>query len=127
MAQAHTLTEIEIRLFERPQKLPFRGRSFKTLSAFLRREAKRSGPWMERIADVVETLGREGWRYRRFTGKALILAHQRPIDGEEMRAYISERFGQEVLPQIAIRGRADEEGRPPVAKAATELRRETAR
>src|SRR3990170_5565987 len=93
MAQTHTLTEIEIRLFERPRKLPFRGRSFKTLSAFLRREAKRSGPWMERIADVVETLGREGGRYRRFTGKALILAHPRPIDGGGGGAYISERVG----------------------------------
>src|SRR3990172_8200777 len=82
MARLHTLTEIEIRLFERPRKLPFRGRSFKTLSAFLRREAKRSGPWMERIANVVETLGREGGRYRRFTGKALILAHHRPNDRE---------------------------------------------
>jgi len=127
MAQAHTLTEIEIRLFERPRKLPFRGRSFKTLSAFLRREAKRSGPWMERIADVVEALGREGWRYRRFNGKALILAHLRPIDGEEMRAYISERFGQEVLPQIAIRARADQEGPPPLPKADDELSRELRR
>src|SRR3990172_9412533 len=51
MAQAHTLTEMEIRLFERPRKLPFRGRSFKTLSAFLRRGAKRSGPRVEGIAD----------------------------------------------------------------------------
>src|SRR3990172_6141945 len=114
MAQAHISTEIEIRLFERPRKLPFRGRSFKTLSAFLRREAKRSGPRVERNAAVVGALGREGGRYRRFPGKALILAHQRPIDGEEMRAYISERFGQEVLPQIAIRARADEEGPPPL-------------
>src|SRR3989304_6711184 len=110
MAQAHPLTETEIRLFERPRNLPFRGRSFKPLSAFLRREAKRSGPWMERIADVVEALGREGWRYRRFNGKALILAHLRPIDGEEMRAYLSERFGREGLPQRAIR--PDQEGRP---------------
>src|SRR3989304_1201032 len=127
MAQANTLPEIEIRLFERPRNLPFRGRSFKTLSAFLRREAKRSGPWMERIANVVETLGREGWRYRRFTGKALILAHQRPIDGEEMRAYLSERFGQEVLPQIAIRERAAEEGAPPLPQADDELSRELRR
>src|SRR3972149_8056331 len=107
MAQAHTGTETELRLSSRPRNLPFRGRSFKPLSAFLRREAKRSGPWMERIADVVETLGREGWRYRRFTGKALILAHQRPIAGEEMRAHISERFGQEGLAPVAIRARAD--------------------
>src|SRR3972149_9809822 len=94
MSQAHTLTEIEILLSERPRNLPFRGRSFKTLSAFLRREAKRSGPWMERIADVVEALGREGWRYRRFNGKALILAHLRPIDGEGTGAYLSEGFGR---------------------------------
>src|SRR3989304_2395550 len=60
MAQAHTLTEIEIRLFERPRKLPFRGRSFKTLSAFLRREGNRSGPWMGGIADGGGAPGRGG-------------------------------------------------------------------
>jgi len=127
MARSHTSTEIEIRLFARPRKLPFRGRSLKTLSAFLRREAKRAGPGLERIADVVESLGREGWRYRTFTGKALVLTHLRPIDGEEMRTYLSERFGQELLPQIAIRERAGEAGPPPLPKADDELSRELRR
>ncbi len=79
-----------------------------------------------RIAEVVETLGREGWRYRTFTGKALVLAHLNPVNGEEMRAYLSERFGQELLPQIAIReGAAD--GPPPLPKADDELSRELRR
>ncbi|MDR7426132.1 MAG: hypothetical protein QN175_10065 [Armatimonadota bacterium] len=127
MARAQTFTELEIRLFERPRKLPFRGRSVKTLTAFLRREAKRAGPWLERVADVVEALGREGWRYRGFTGKALILAHLRPVDGEEVRHYLSQRFGQEVLPQIAIRERTSEDGPPPLPKADDELSRELRR
>jgi hypothetical protein len=128
MARSHTSTEIEIRLFERPRKLPFRGRSLKTLSALLRREAKRGGPWLDRVADVVDALGREGWRYRGFTGKTLILAHLRPIDEEEMRVYLSQRFGQELLPQIAIHERADADDRPPpLPKADDELSRELRR
>jgi len=127
MAKSQTLAEIEIRLFERPRKLPFRGRSLKTLSALLRQEARRSGPWLERIADMIEALAREGWRYRGFNGKAVVLVHLQPIDGQEMRAYLSERFGQELLAQIAIRERRSEPGPPPLPKADDELSRELRR
>ncbi len=127
MAKAHTLSEIEIRLFERPRKIPFRGRSLKTLSTLLRREARRAGPWLERIADMIEALSRDGWRYRGFNGKALTLAHLQAVDGEEMRAYLSERFGQELLSQIAIRERAPEEAPPPLPMADDEFSRELRR
>ncbi len=130
MARAHTTsTELEIQLFERPRKLPFRGRSLRTFSALLRRESRRSGPWLDRAADVVDALVREGWRYRAFTGKSLVLAQGRPVDEEEMRAYMSERFGREVLTQIAIHERTDggSSAPPPLPKADDELSRELRR
>lgn len=126
MARARTLTEIEIRLFDRPRKLPFRGRSLKTLSSILRREARRPGSWLEKAAEVVETLAAEGWRYRAFTGKNLILAHLKPISSEEMRAYLSRRFGEEVLAHIAVYEPAGD-GPPPLPKADDELTRELRR
>lgn len=130
MPKANTIAEIEIKLFDRPRTFPFRGRSLRVLTAALRREADRGshtgGSALGRIASLLDALAKEGWRYATFKGEVLTLVHSQPRGRAQIEAFLTERFGADLLDRITVRERANgPTPRPPrLPKADDEFSRE---
>ncbi|MBI3997577.1 MAG: hypothetical protein HY355_00995 [Armatimonadetes bacterium] len=129
MPKANIVTELEIRLFDRPRAFSFRGRSLRALSAALQREADRSGPHLGRIASVLEVLAKEGWRYAAFKGEVVTLVHQQAPGRAQIEAFLTQRFGTDLLSRITVRERPNSpSSKPPrLPKADDELSRELRR
>lgn len=129
MPKANTIAEIEIKLFDRPRAFAFRGRSLRTLSAALRRESDRSGPQLGRIATMLDSLAKEGWRYATFKGEVVTLVHAQPKGRAQVEAFLTERFGADLLGRVTVRERPNgPTPRPPrLPKADDELSRELRR
>jgi len=131
MGRTHTYTEITIRLFDQPGEFVLRGRSTKAVVAALLRGATAHGPWLRQVARWVEELSRDGWRYRGYTGDALVFRASKPLDESAATTYVRRRLGQEALARISVRGGTEthpRNGRPPkLPKADDELTRELRR
>lgn len=129
MPKSNTATEIDIRIFDRPRAFAFRGRSLRTLSAALRREAGGSGPHLSRIAGVLDTLSGAGWRYASFKGETVTLAHAHAPSRALIEAFLIERFGSDLLELVTIRERVNGPSQKPprLPKADDEMSRELRR
>lgn len=129
MPKANTIAEIDIKLFDRPRAFAFRGRTLRALSAALRREADRSGPHLGRIAGMLDALAKEGWRYLAFKGEVVTLVHHQPYARAQVEAYLTGRFGPDLLTRVTVRERPNGPGaKPPrLPKADDELSRELRR
>ncbi len=130
MGRNQTYTELAIRLFDRPGEFAVRGRSTKAVVAALLRGAAVHGPWLRQVARWVEELSRDGWRYRGYTGEALIFRSTRPLEEQEVMAYVRRRLGQDAVSRVSVRERAAApvRARPPrLPKADDELTRELRR
>ncbi|MDQ7840572.1 MAG: hypothetical protein RDU83_06025 [bacterium] len=129
MPKSNTVTEIDIQIFDRPRAFAFRGRSLRTLSAALRREAGGSGPHLSLIAGVLDALAGAGWRYAAFKGETVTLAHTHAPGRVLIEAFLAERFGPDLLGRIAIRERVNGPSpKPPrLPKADDEMSRELRR
>lgn len=131
MPKANTIAEIEIKLFDRPRAFAFRGRSLRALTSALRREADRGqapGP-LGRIASMLDALAKEGWRYATFKGEIVTLVHAQPKGRAQIEAFLTERFGADLLDRVTVRERPNGPAlRPPrLPKADDELSRELRR
>ncbi|MDR7545611.1 MAG: hypothetical protein QN120_15330 [Armatimonadota bacterium] len=128
MARANAVVEIDVRVFERPRTFAFRGRSLRALSAALRREADRS-PILGRIANLIDTLAAEGWRYASFRGQTVTLVNPQTEGRAQTEAFLTERFGADLLSRITVRERLNgPSAKPPrLPKADDELTRELRR
>ncbi|HEX9531625.1 MAG TPA: hypothetical protein VGA58_02475 [bacterium] len=124
-------TEITIRLFDQPSEFALRGRSTKAVVAALVRGAPAHGPWLRQVARWVEELSHDGWRYRGYTGDALLFRSVKPLDENEATAYVRRRLGQDALERVSVREAAEpasRNGRPPkLPKADDEFTRELRR
>lgn len=130
MGRNQTFTEITIRLVDRPGAFALRARSTKAVVAALLRGAAVHGPWLRQVARLVEDLARDGWRYRGFTGQALVFRSSRPLEQREAAKYVQHRLGEDALARISVQERSDTagNGRPPrLPKADDELTRELRR
>ncbi|MGQ0570802.1 MAG: hypothetical protein ACT4P5_14955 [Armatimonadota bacterium] len=129
MPKANAVVEIEVRVFDRPRTFAFRGRSVRALSTALRREAERSNPQLDRIAGMLDTLAAEGWRYGAFKGHVVTLVHPETLGRAQTEAFLTERFGPDVLARVTVRERANgPSAKPPrLPKADDELSRELRR
>ena len=134
MPKANTIAEIEIKLFDRPRTFAFRGRSVRALTTALRREADRgshvSGPALGRIAAMLDALAKEGWRYATFKGEVLTLVHSQLRGRAQVEAFLTERFGADLLDRVTVRERPNGPTtvRPPrLPKADDEFSRELRR
>lgn len=133
MPKANTIAEIEIKLFDRPRTFAFRGRSLRALTTALRREADRggSGPGLSlgRIASMLDALAKDGWRYATFKGEVVTLVHGQLKGRAQVEAFLTERFGADLLDRVTVRERANgPAARPPrLPKADDELSRELRR
>jgi hypothetical protein len=128
MARANAVVEIDVRVFERPRTFAFRGRSLRALSTALRREADRS-PILGRIANLIDTLAAEGWRYASFRGQTVTLVNPQTEGRAQTEAFLTERFGADLLSRITVRERLNgPSAKPPrLPKADDELTRELRR
>ncbi len=129
MPRSNTVTEIEIKVFDRPRAFAFRGRSLRALSAALRREVAGAGGYLGRIAGVLDALAAAGWRYAIFRGQSVTLTHSHAPDRVLIEAFLAERFGPDLLERITIRERTNRPTpRPPrLPKADDEMSRELRR
>lgn len=132
MGRNHTYTEIEIRLLDAPGELVVRGRSTKAVVAALLRGAATHGPWLRQVARWVEGLAEDGWRYRGYTGDALVFRSTKALGRDEAESYLQRRFGRDALARVAVRelpaAQAANNARPPkLPKADDELTRELRR
>jgi hypothetical protein len=129
MPKAHAVVEIDVKLFDRPRAFAFRGRSLRALSAALRRESERSGPVLGRLAGLIDTLAREGWRYASFKSHTVTLVHPQAPGRVQTEAFLTERFGADLLARVTVRERLNgPSGRPPrLPKVDDELTRELRR
>jgi len=129
MPKANTIAEIDIKLFDRPRAFAFRGRTLRALSAALRREAERSSPQLGRIATMLDALAKEGWRYFTFKGEVVTLVHHQPHGRTQVEAFLTERFGPDLLTRVTVRERSNgPSAKPPrLPKADDELSRELRR
>jgi hypothetical protein len=129
MAKAHAVVEIDVKLFDRPRTFAFRGRSLRALSSALRREAERSNPLLGRIAGLIDTLAAEGWRYASFKGQTITLVHPQTMGRTQTEAFLTERFGPDLLARVMVRERLNGPSlKPPrLPKADDELSRELRR
>jgi len=130
--KANTVTEIEIRVFDRPRPFIFRGRSLRALLTTLRREADRAGPHAGRIVTLLDALAKEGWRYAGLKGEILTLVHAQSQGRTQTETFLTERFGPDLLNRITVRerpnGPSTKPPRPPrLPKADDELSRELRR
>jgi len=135
--KANTVTELEIRVFDRPRPFVFRGRSLRALLTALRRDADRAapqaGPQVGRIVNLLDTLAKEGWRYAGLKGELLTLVHGQSQDRTQIELFLTERFGPDLLNRITVRERPNgpSSTRPPrpprLPKADDELSRELRR
>jgi hypothetical protein len=131
MGRNQIYTEITIRLFDRPGVFALRARSTKAIVAALLRGATVHGPVLRQVARWVEDLTRDGWRYRGYTGDALIFRSTKPLEESEATKYLQRRLGENALARVSLRDRAATpagDGRPPrLPKADDELTRELRR
>ena len=133
MPKANTVTEIEIRVFDRPRPFIFRGRSLRALLTALRREADRAGPHAGpqagRIVTLLDALAKEGWRYAGLKGEILTLVHAQSQGRTQTETFLTERFGPDLLNRITVRERPNGPStKPPrLPKADDELSRELRR
>lgn len=131
MNRNHAYTEVEIRLFDEAGQLTIRGRSTKAVIAALLRGAATHGPWLRQVAHWVEGLAEDGWRYRGYTGQALVFRSTKPLARSECEAYLQRRFGRDALIRVTVRDTADGQSgnsKPPkLPKADDELTRELRR
>jgi len=133
MPKANTIAEIEIKLFDRPRTFAFRGRSLRALTTALRREADRgvSGPGLSlgRLASMLDALAKDGWRYATFKGEVVTLVHGQLKGRAQVEAFLTERFGADLLDRVTVRERTNgPAARPPrLPKADDELSRELRR
>jgi hypothetical protein len=128
MPKANAVVEIDVKLFDRPRAFAFRGRSLRALSAALRREGERA-PVLSRIANLIDTLASEGWRYAAFKGQVVTLVHPQTQGRTQTEAFLTERFGADLLSRVTVRERLNgPTGKPPrLPKADDELSRELRR
>lgn len=103
MNRHSAFTEVEIRLFEDDGQFTVRGRSTKSVVAALLRGAAVHGPWLRQIARWVEGLAEDGWRYRGYTGQALVFRSTKPFGRTECEAYLHQRLGRDALSRVTIR------------------------
>ncbi len=131
MNRNHAFTEVEIRLFEEAGQFTVRGRSTKAVVAALLRGAAVHGPWLRQVARWVEGLAEDGWRYRGYTGQALVFRSTKPLARTECETYLQRRLGRDALNRVTVREGANGEGsgsKPPkLPKADDELTRELRR
>jgi hypothetical protein len=130
MNRHYTHTEVEIRLFDEDGQFTVRGRSTKSVIAALLRGAAIHGPWLRQIARWVEGLAEDGWRYRGYTGQALVFRSTKPLPRTECEAYLHRRLGRDALDRVTIRETPNGENptQPPkLPKADYELTRELRR
>jgi hypothetical protein len=134
MPKANAIVEIKIRVFDRPRAFGFRGRSLRALSTALQRESERSQqdraqPALGRIAKLLDTLAGEGWRYSGFKGQAVTLVHPQAAGRAQTEAFLTERFGPDLLSRVTVRERLNGLTRkvPRLPKADDELSRELRR
>lgn len=129
MRRNQSYTELEIRLFEDTGEFPVRGRSTKAVVASLLRGVPSHGPWLRQVARWVESLAEDGWRYRGYTGQALVFRSSRPLEAQEVERYVQQRFGRDALARVSLRNDTQkEEAKPPkLPKADDELTRELRR
>jgi hypothetical protein len=130
MRRNQSYTELEIRLFEDAGQLPVRGRSTKSVVASLLRGVSSHGPWLRQVARWVESLAEDGWRYRGYTGQALVFRSSKPLEHEEAERYVQQRFGRDALARVSLRDahKDDAAPKPPrLPKADDELTRELRR
>ena len=129
MPKANTVTELEIRVFDRPRTFAFRGRSLRALSTALQREVERAGPHAGRIVNLLDALAKEGWRYASLKREILTLVHAQSQARAQVETFLTERFGPDLLDRITVRERANGPStRPPrLPKADDELSRELRR
>lgn len=114
MSRNVTYTEVEIRLFDDAGQLTVRGRSTKSVVAALLRGAATHGPWLRQVARWVEGLAEDGWRYRGYTGRALVFRSTKALGRDEAEAYLQRRFGRDALARVTVRESSD--GQPADAK-----------
>lgn len=127
MRRNQNYTELEIRLFEETGQLPVRGRSTKSVVASLLRGVPSHGPWLRQVARWVESLAEDGWRYRGYTGQALVFRANRTLEPDEAEQYVQKRFGRDALERVSLRMDTNhkEDVKPPrLPKADDELTRE---
>lgn len=129
MAKANAVVEIDVKLFDRPRTFAFRGRSLRALSVALRRESERANPMFGRIAGLIDTLAAEGWRYAAFKGQIVTLVHPQTVGRTQTEAFLTERFGADLLSRVTVRERLNgPSSKPPrLPKADDELSRELRR
>jgi hypothetical protein len=129
MPRANAIVEIEVKLFDRPRAFAFRGRSIRALTAALRREGARANPLLGHLAGLIDTLAAEGWRYGAFKGQAVTLVHPQTTGREETEAFLTERFGADLLSRVTVRERLNgPSAKPPrLPKADDEFSRELRR
>lgn len=129
MPKANAIVEIEVKLFDRPRAFAFRGRSIRALTAALRREGERANPVLSHIAGLIDTLAAEGWRYGTFKGQAVTLVHPQTMGRAQTEAFLTERFGADLLSRVTVRERLNgPSAKPPrLPKADDEFSRELRR
>ncbi len=129
MPKANTVTEIEVRVFDRPRGFIFRGRSLRAITSALRRESDRVGPHLGRIANLLDTLAKEGWRYSGLKGETVTLVHAQSQGRGQIETFLTEHFGPDLLNRVTVRERHNGPGsKPPrLPKADDELSRELRR
>jgi len=131
MHRSPAYTEVEIRLFEETGQFSVRGRSTKAVIAALQRGVAVHGPWLRQVARWVEGLVEDGWRYRGYTGQALVFRSTKPLARPECEAYLQRRLGRDALDRVTVRqepdGAASRTKPPKLPKADDELTRELRR
>jgi hypothetical protein len=129
MPRANAIVEIEVRLFDRPRAFAFRGKSLRALIAALRREGERANPLLGRLAGLIDTLASAGWRYGTFKGQTVTLVHPHAVGRAETEAFLSERFGEDLMSRVTVRERTNgPSAKPPrLPKADDEFSRELRR
>lgn len=129
MPKANAIVEIEVKLFDRPRAFAFRGRSIRALVAALRREGERQNPMLSHLAGLIDALAAEGWRYGTFKGQAVTLVHPQTMGRSQTEAFLSERFGADLLSRVTVRERLNgPSAKPPrLPKADDEFSRELRR
>lgn len=129
MPRANAIVEIEVKLFDRARAFAFRGRSIRALTAALRREGERANPVLSHLAGMIDTLAAEGWRYGAFKGQAVTLVHPQTTGRVQTEAFLTERFGADLLSRVTVRERLNgPSAKPPrLPKADDEFSRELRR